>query len=82
MDFGFGKLVWYGAEMAAEKVNKSGGIKSMLQEWYIKRWKYSKRKVPVDNYAQFVLNLSERFYSTKEIHGKCEVIAMRGGGTH
>ncbi len=29
-------------------------IKAMLQDWYLKRWKYSRRKVTVDDYAGFV----------------------------
>jgi AcrR family transcriptional regulator len=31
-------------------------IKTMLQDWYLKRWKYSKRKISVDDYADFVVN--------------------------
>ncbi|MBI4799465.1 MAG: TetR/AcrR family transcriptional regulator [Desulfarculus sp.] len=29
-------------------------IKAMLQDWYLKRWKYAKRRVSVDRYAGFV----------------------------
>lgn len=29
-------------------------IKAMLQDWYLKRWKYAKRRVGVDRYAGFV----------------------------
>lgn len=36
-------------------------IKPMLQDWYLKRWKYSRRKVSVDEYAGFVINLVEKF---------------------
>lgn len=34
-------------------------IKAMLQDWYVKRWKYAKRGVSVDRYAGFVLELVE-----------------------
>ncbi len=36
-------------------------IKPMLQDWYLKRWKYSRRKVSVDEYAVFVINFVEKF---------------------
>jgi len=29
-------------------------IKALLQDWYLKRWKYKKRKISVDEYAQHV----------------------------
>jgi AcrR family transcriptional regulator len=32
----------------------AGVIKAMLQDWYLKRWKYAKRKISVDQYAEFV----------------------------
>ena len=35
-------------------------IKTMLQDWYLKRWKYAKRKISVDDYADFVVNFIER----------------------
>ena len=39
----------------------AGVIKAMLQDWYLKRWKYAKRKISVDHYAQFVLELLEAY---------------------
>jgi len=33
-------------------------IKAMLQDWYLKRWKYSKRKVTVDQYAEQVTEIT------------------------
>jgi len=32
-------------------------IKAMLQDWYLKRWKYAGRKVTVEKYADFVLDM-------------------------
>lgn len=34
-------------------------IKAMLQDWYLKRWKYTQRKVSVDEYAEFVIKVTE-----------------------
>lgn len=36
-------------------------IKAMLQDWYLKRSKYAKRRISVDQYAQFVLEFVEAF---------------------
>ena len=39
----------------------AGLIKSVLQDWYLKRWKYARRKISVDQYAQFVLEFVQAF---------------------
>ena len=36
-------------------------IKAMQQDWYLKRWKYAKRKITVDQYADFVIEFVEAF---------------------
>jgi len=36
-------------------------IKAMLQDWYLKRSKYAKRRISVDQYARFVLQFVEAF---------------------
>ncbi len=36
-------------------------IKSMLNDWYLKRWKYAKLKISVDEYADYVVKLIESF---------------------
>jgi len=36
-------------------------IKAMIQDWYLKRWKYAKRNVSVDRYARLVLEFVEAF---------------------
>jgi TetR/AcrR family transcriptional regulator, cholesterol catabolism regulator len=36
-------------------------IKAMLQDWYLKRWKYARRKVSVETYAAFVVDLVETY---------------------
>jgi len=40
-------------------------IKAMLQDWYLKRWKYQKRKVKVDDYAEFIIGIIESYLSGK-----------------
>ncbi|MCB2227588.1 MAG: TetR/AcrR family transcriptional regulator [Desulfarculaceae bacterium] len=35
-------------------------IKAMVQDWYLKRWKYAKRRVSVDRYAAFVVDAALR----------------------
>ncbi len=35
-------------------------IKAMLQDWYLKRWKHTKRRISVDDYADFVIKFISR----------------------
>jgi len=43
-------------------------IKAMLQDWYLKRSKYAKRRISVDQYAQFVLQFVEAFIRSSKLH--------------
>ncbi|MCP4666914.1 MAG: TetR/AcrR family transcriptional regulator [Deltaproteobacteria bacterium] len=36
-------------------------VKAMVQDWYVKRWKYAKRNVTVDQYATLVIAFVEAF---------------------
>lgn len=36
-------------------------IKAMLNDWYLKRWKYAKLNVSVDDYAEYLLTFVESF---------------------
>ncbi|MDI6798204.1 MAG: TetR/AcrR family transcriptional regulator, partial [Desulfatibacillaceae bacterium] len=36
-------------------------IKALLQEWYVKRWKYRSRQISVEQYASFVLDWVNAF---------------------
>jgi len=38
-------------------------IKAMLNDWYLKRWKYAKLNVSVDEYAVYVLDVVEAYCS-------------------
>jgi len=44
----------------------AGIIKAMLQDWYLKRSKYARRRITVDHYAQFVLQFVEAFVLDSE----------------
>ncbi|MBN1534869.1 MAG: helix-turn-helix transcriptional regulator [Spirochaetes bacterium] len=35
-------------------------IKAVLQDWYLKRWKYSRRNIAVDEYADYIISVIER----------------------
>jgi len=36
-------------------------IKALVQDWYLKRWKYRQRKISVDQYADHILEMVESF---------------------
>jgi AcrR family transcriptional regulator len=36
-------------------------IKAMMQDWYLKQWKYTQRNISVETYAQFVIDVVESF---------------------
>lgn len=36
-------------------------VKSLMQDWYLKRWKYSKRNISVDRYADIILDVIEAY---------------------
>ena len=38
-------------------------VKAMLQDWYLKRSKYARRNITVDQYAHFILQFVEAFVS-------------------
>ena len=39
----------------------AGLLKAMLQDWYLKRWKYATRNVSVEQYSGFVIEFVETF---------------------
>jgi TetR/AcrR family transcriptional regulator, cholesterol catabolism regulator len=43
----------------ANAVLTASAIKAVLQDWYLKRWKYTRRQVSVDDYAGFVIAFVE-----------------------
>jgi len=41
-------------------------IKALLQDWYLKRWKYARRNVSVEKYAAFVVDLVETYLAVPQ----------------
>jgi AcrR family transcriptional regulator len=41
-------------------------IKAILQDWYLKRWKYARRNVSVEKYAAFVVDLVETYLAVPQ----------------
>ena len=37
----------------------AGAIKALLQDWYVKRWNYSRRQISVEEYAAFLISFIE-----------------------
>jgi len=44
----------------------AGIIKAMLQDWYLKRWKYAKRNISVEQYAKYLTGIIEAFCLSPE----------------
>ena len=61
----FGDIISQGVNQgefaAVDPVLTAAAIKALLQDWYLKRWKYRGRKVTVDDYADFVCGMTEKF---------------------
>ena len=50
-----------------KEVNKelvAAMIKAVLQDWYLKRWKYEMRNISVEQYARFLIDLVESYLLT------------------
>jgi AcrR family transcriptional regulator len=39
----------------------AAAIKALLQDWYLKRWKYNRRKISVEAYAEFVIAMVKAY---------------------
>jgi AcrR family transcriptional regulator len=61
----FAEIIEEGMNRGAFQVENSllaaSVIKAMVQDWYVKRWKYLKRRIGVEQYAGFVIECVERF---------------------
>jgi AcrR family transcriptional regulator len=45
-----------------DAILSAGVIKALLQDWYVKRWKFARRGIDVDRYADFVLEFIMSFH--------------------
>lgn len=41
---------------ARDPQQSASGIKALLQDWYVKRWKHARRRTDVDDYADFIVD--------------------------
>ncbi len=48
-----------GVYKAVDPTLTAGAIKALLQDWYVKRWKYTRRRVSVEAYAGFMIAFVE-----------------------
>lgn len=59
----FADILESGSESGIFSVDRprlaAAAIKALLQDWYVKRWKYSRRRITVDAYADFVIAFVE-----------------------
>lgn len=39
----------------------SAAIKSLLHDWYIKRWRYKQKKITIEQYIEFVISMIESY---------------------
>jgi TetR/AcrR family transcriptional regulator, cholesterol catabolism regulator len=47
----------------------AAALKALLQDWYLKRWKYERRRLEVEQYAQFVIGLMFTYLGVKQENG-------------
>ena len=57
----------HGAFDIVDPLLVGAAIKALLQDWYLKRWKYRQRKINVAAYADFVIDMI-RAYGKGEVH--------------
>ena len=41
-------------------------IKAMLQDWYLKRWKYAGNNISVDQYAEYLIEIIKAFFMKED----------------
>ncbi|MCP4747393.1 MAG: TetR/AcrR family transcriptional regulator [Desulfobacteraceae bacterium] len=50
----------------ADPLLTAAAIKALVQDWYLKRWKYRRRKICVEDYADFVISIIRAYGLVKE----------------
>jgi AcrR family transcriptional regulator len=50
----------------------ASAIKALLQDWYLKRWKYSRRKISVEAYADFVISMIGAYGAGPYVKETCD----------
>ena len=54
----------------ADPLLMAAAIKALIQDWYLKRWKYRRRNISVEAYADFVICLVNAYGAGKTIQGE------------
>lgn len=57
----------------ADPLLVAAAIKALLQDWYLKRWKYRRRKIQVEAYADFVISMIDAYGAGKQEGRKDDV---------
>ena len=47
----------------------AAAIKALLQDWYLKRWKYKRRQISVEAYADFIISMVRTYGADKTVKG-------------
>lgn len=59
----FTDIIRHGIQKGAYHVSNvellGSSIKALLQDWYLKRWKYRQRGINIDDYADFIISMVE-----------------------
>jgi hypothetical protein len=63
------KGVAEGALAITDPLLVAAAIKALLQDWYLKRWKYRRRRISVDAYADFVIAVVSAYGGGKTMPG-------------
>ncbi len=50
-----------GSFAATDSALAAASVKALLQDWYLKRWKYSSRAVTVEDYSAFIIEFIEAY---------------------
>lgn len=58
-----------GVFAVANPLLASSAVKALLQDWYLKRWKYRQRKITVDDYSRFVIEFIESYINPERKRG-------------
>ena len=53
----------------ADPLLVAAAIKALLQDWYLKRWKYRRRGISVEAYADFVISIICAYGTVKNLKG-------------
>jgi len=65
----FGDILKRGVDAGAFSISDpllvAAAIKALLQDWYLKRWKYRRRKISVEAYAAFVISMIRAYGAGK-----------------